>query len=145
MEELGDAVKTIVGALVRDPSNTSLRDDLNNTMKKLEGKQAVYDQFREQEANEWIAEETADEELETRRNVKLRELREQAQNDVQAVFLEEDNARNAIANQENTEYNGAATGEENANAVQRGSIDQAEGVNPGELAAEPGRNDGRRN
>lgn len=64
----------------------------------------------------------------------------EALNGIRELGAEDRLANQALDEQANTQYN---NGEVNENAVQPGSVDQGEGLDAGQLPAEPGRDDGR--
>lgn len=137
-EGLGQNLLSLQDQINSGTATPQLLDTFRSTVKDIEGQIKVVNEYTQRVANAEQSLHDAQNQLDTVRDDTLRQVRQQAQQDVMSTWeaqtRDDSNAAKA--------YND--TSEVSDNAVQHRSVDQSQAADAGQLAESSGRDDGRR-
>ena len=137
-EGLGQNLLSLQEQINSGTATPQLLDTFRSTVKDIEGQIKVVNEYTQRVANAEQSLHDAQNQLDTVRDDTLRQVRQQAQQDVMSTW----EAQTRVDSNAATAYND--TSEVSDNAVQHRSVDQSQATDAGQLAESSGRDDGRR-
>ena len=137
-EGLGQNLLSLQEQINSGTATPQLLDTFRSTVKDIEGQIKVVNEYTQRVANAEQSLHDAQNQLDTVRDDTLRQVRQQAQQDVMSTW----EAQTRVDSNAAQAYND--TSEVSDNAVQHRSVDQSQAADAGQLAESSGRDDGRR-
>ena len=137
-EGLGQNLLSLQEQINSGTATPQLLDTFRSTVKDIEGQIKVVNEYTQRVANAEQSLHDAQNQLDTVRDNTLRQVRQQAQQDVMSTW----EAQTRVDSNAAKAYND--TSEVSDNAVQHRSVDQSQAADAGQLAESSGRDDGRR-
>ena len=137
-EGLGQNLLSLQEQINSGTATPQLLDTFRSTVKDIEGQIKVVNEYTQRVANAEQSLHDAQNQLDTVRDDTLRQVRQQAQQDVMSTW----EAQTRVDSNAAKAYND--TSEVSDNAVQHRSVDQSQATDAGQLAESSGRDDGRR-
>lgn len=137
-EGLGQNLLSLQEQINSGTATPQLLDTFRSTVKDIEGQIKVVNEYTQRVANAEQSLHEAQNQLDTVRDDTLRQVRQQAQQDVMSTW----EAQTRVDSNAAKAYND--TSEVSDNAVQHRSVDQSQAADAGQLAESSGRDDGRR-
>lgn len=137
-EGLGQNLLSLQDQINSGTATPQLLDTFRSTVKDIEGQIKVVNEYTQRVANAEQSLHDAQNQLDTVRDDTLRQVRQQAQQDVMSTW----EAQTRVDSNAAKAYND--TSEVSDNAVQHRSVDQSQAADAGQLAESSGRDDGRR-
>ena len=137
-EGLGQNLLSLQEQINSGTATPQLLDTFRSTVKDIEGQIKVVNEYAQRVANAEQSLHDAQNQLDTVRDDTLRQVRQQAQQDVMSTW----EAQTRVDSNAAKAYND--TSEVSDNAVQHRSVDQSQAADAGQLAESSGRDDGRR-
>ena len=137
-EGLGQNLLSLQEQINSGTATPQLLDTFRSTVKDIEGQIKVVNEYTQRVANAEQSLHDAQNQLDTVRDDTLRQVRQQAQQDVMSTW----EAQTRVDSNAAKAYND--TSEVSDNAVQHRSVDQSQAADAGQLAESSGRDDGRR-
>ena len=137
-EGLGQNLLSLQEQINSGTATPQLLDTFRSTVKDIEGQIKVVNEYNQRVANAEQSLHDAQNQLDTVRDDTLRQVRQQAQQDVMSTW----EAQTRVDSNAAKAYND--TSEVSDNAVQHRSVDQSQAADAGQLAESSGRDDGRR-
>ena len=137
-EGLGQNLLSLQEQINSGTATPQLLDTFRSTVKDIEGQIKVVNEYTQRVANAEQSLHDAQNQLDTVRDDTLRQVRQQAQQDVMSTW----DAQMRVDSNAAQAYND--TSEVSDNAVQHRSVDQSQAADAGQLAESSGRDDGRR-
>lgn len=137
-EGLGQNLLSLQEQINSGTATPQLLDTFRSTVKDIEGQIKVVNEYTQRVANAEQSLHDAQNQLDTVRDDTLRQVRQQAQQDVMSTW----DAQMRVDSNAAKAYND--TSEVSDNAVQHRSVDQSQAADAGQLAESSGRDDGRR-
>ena len=137
-EGLGQNLLSLQERINSGTATPQLLDTFRSTVKDIEGQIKVVNEYNQRVANAEQSLHDAQNQLDTVRDDTLRQVRQQAQQDVMSTW----EAQTRVDSNAAKAYND--TSEVSDNAVQHRSVDQSQAADAGQLAESSGRDDGRR-
>ena len=137
-EGLGQNLLSLQERINSGTATPQLLDTFRSTVKDIEGQMKVVNEYTQRVANAEQSLHDAQNQLDTVRDDTLRQIRQQAQQDVMSTW----EAQTRVDSNAAKAYND--TSEVSDNAVQHRSVDQSQAADAGQLAESSGRDDGRR-
>lgn len=137
-EGLGQNLLSLQEQINSGTATPQLLDTFRSTVKDIEGQMKVVNEYNQRVANSEQSLHDAQNQLDTVRDDTLRQVRQQAQQDVMSTW----EAQTRVDSNAAKAYND--TSEVSDNAVQHRSVDQSQAADAGQLAESSGRDDGRR-
>ena len=137
-EGLGQNLLSLQERINSGTATPQLLDTFRSTVKDIEGQIKVVNEYTQRVANAEQSLHDAQNQLDTVRDDTLRQVRQQAQQDVMSTW----EAQTRVDSNAAKAYND--TSEVSDNAVQHRSVDQSQAADAGQLAESSGRDDGRR-
>ena len=137
-EGLGKNLLSLQEQINSGTATPQLLDTFRSTVKDIEGQIKVVNEYTQRVANAEQSLHDAQNQLDTVRDDTLRQVRQQAQQDVMSTW----EAQTRVDSNAAKAYND--TSEVSDNAVQHRSVDQSQAADAGQLAESSGRDDGRR-
>ena len=137
-EGLGQNLLSLQEQINSGTATPQLLDTFRSTVKDIEGQIKVVNEYNQRVANAEQSLHEAQNQLDTVRDDTLRQVRQQAQQDVISTW----DAQMRVDSNAAQAYND--TSEVSDNAVQHRSVDQSQAADAGQLAESSGRDDGRR-
>ena len=138
LEGLGQNLLSLQEQINSGTATPQLLDTFRSTVKDIEGQMKVVNEYTQRVANAEQSLHEAQNQLDTVRDDTLRQVRQQAQQDVMSTW----EAQTRVDSNAAKAYND--TSEVSDNAVQHRSVDQSQAADAGQLAESSGRDDGRR-
>jgi hypothetical protein len=138
-EGLGQNLLSLQEQINSGTATPQLLDTFRSTVKDIEGQIKVVNEYTQRVANAEQSLHDAQNQLDTVRDDTLRQVRQQAQQDVMSAW----EAQARVDSNAAQAYND--TSEVSDNGVQHRSVDQSQAADAGQLAESSGRDDGRRN
>lgn len=138
LEGLGQNLLSLQEQINSGTATPQLLDTFRSTVKDIEGQMKVVNEYNQRVANAEQSLHDAQNQLDTVRDDTLRQVRQQAQQDVMSTW----EAQTRVDSNAAKAYND--TSEVSDNAVQHRSVDQSQAADAGQLAESSGRDDGRR-
>lgn len=137
-EGLGQNLLSLQEQINSGTATPQLLDTFRSTVKDIEGQIKVVNEYTQRVANAEQSLHDAQNQLDTVRDDTLRQVRQQAQQDVMSTW----DAQMRVDSNAAQAYND--TSEVSDNAVQHRIVDQSQAADAGQLAESSGRDDGRR-
>ena len=137
-EGLGQNLLSLQEQINSGTATPQLLDTFRSTVKDIEGQIKVVNEYTQRVTNAEQSLHDAQNQLDTVRDDTLRQVRQQAQQDVMSTW----EAQTRVDSNAAQAYND--TSEVSDNAVQHRSVDQSQAADAGQLAESSGRDDGRR-
>lgn len=137
-EGLGQNLLSLQEQINSGTATPQLLDTFRSTVKDIEGQIKVVNEYTQRVTNAEQSLHDAQNQLDTVRDDTLRQVRQQAQQDVMSTW----EAQTRVDSNAAKAYND--TSEVSDNAVQHRSVDQSQAADAGQLAESSGRDDGRR-
>lgn len=137
-EGLGQNLLSLQEQINSGTATPQLLDTFRSTVKDIEGQIKVVNEYAQRVANAEQSLHDAQNQLDTVRDDTLRQVRQQAQQDVMSTW----DAQMRVDSNAAQAYND--TSEVSDNAVQHRIVDQSQAADAGQLAESSGRDDGRR-
>ena len=137
-EGLGQNLLSLQEQINSGTATPQLLDTFRSTVKDIEGQIKVVNEYTQRVANAEQSLHDAQNQLDTVRDDTLRQVRQQAQQDVMSTW----EAQTRVDSNAAKAYND--TSEVSYNALQHRSVDQSQAADAGQLAESSGRDDGRR-